>query len=422
MNNVFLVFEPLNHMFKVIIAAKKRGLNIVVLHSMPLNCPPSFAEAANCIDGAIEVKDWLDNEAIISAVDDVARDMKIVGTYAAAELTLYAEALTRKKYGLPVTPPEVIKNYLDKYNVRKKLHESGLTELKFIHGDEISKSDVWQFSGAAFFKPCCGAGSTRVKKCLSIADVREQEKLWLNKDEIFPPVLRTFIEHNNDYFVESAAEGELVSVECLVFNGEPNALGLSSRSLLRRNPTIELGASFPYQHKYSAAIIEKVVNAHKVLGITHGPTHTEVMVSEDGKIEIIEVNLRMAGSDMLLVMSSGLKINFEELLVDLSIGKKPETDFSREQHISAMQLVLAPSGTSVFESIEFPAEVEYFRQLKQAGATMKSTDTEGDYIGSFIISAKNSEQLKEKVSAIRKNIRVNNSLIADTDNNDVILA
>ena len=422
MKSIFLVFEPLNHMFKVIIAAKKRGLDVVVFHSMPLSCPLSFAEASDCIDSAIEVKDWLNKAEIMSAVASIACDMNIVGTYAAAELTLYAEALIREKYDLPATPPEVLKTYLDKYEVRKKLKELGLTQLHFVHGKKIIDLTDWPFADAAFFKPCCGAGSTRVKRCYSLAEVREQAELWLNKEEIFPLVLRDFIEQNNDYFVEGAAEGELISVECLVFEGEPNVLGLSSRSLLRRNPTIELGASFPYHHQRMAEIIDKVVKAHKALGIVHGPTHTEVIVPATGDIEIVEINLRMAGSDMLLLMSAGLKTNVEELLVSLSMGEKPKTNFTQREHVSSMQLVLAPTGTFAFESIEFPAEVEYFRQLKPAGVTMKSTDTEGDYVGSFIVSAENSEQLHDKVRMIRTNIRVNNELIANTDNNDVILA
>ncbi|CAI3119596.1 hypothetical protein MWMV2_MWMV2_03660 [Acinetobacter oleivorans] len=421
MKETFLVFEPLNHMFKVIIAAKARGLKVIVFHSMPLNFPSPYEEAKICIDEAFEVTSWSDYESIFFKISSIEATHKFVGTYAAAEITLYIEALVREKYALLTTPPEVICKYLDKFEVRKQLCLSELSHLNYFHKNEVIKMEKWPFSGKAFFKPCCGAGSTRVKKCESFSDVYKLQEQWNDKTDIFPLILREFIENSNDYFLEEAVEGELVSVECLTYQRDTIVLGVSSRSLLRKDQTIELGASFPYQHDRSLEIIDKVIKAHKILGITHGPTHTEVIVSNSGAIEIIEVNLRMAGSDMLLLMNAGLKTNIENILVGLSLGEKPSVSFSKEKHVAAMQLVLAPSDTKIFETISFPPEVDSFRQLKPSGTKLNSTDTEGDYVGSFIVSAENNQQLISKVHLIRNKIRINGELIAGADNNEVIV-
>ena len=298
-----IILEPLNHMYGVIKGAHRMGYKILALHSLPLSAPPPYEGAVECIDEKHEVEDWYDLEGILKKVKEKFSQYDIVGTYAAAEITLFFEAYYRALHSIPGNSMRCIEQNLNKYNVRKCLIEKGLSKVKALNDREISELTSWPFSNGAYFKPINGSGSARVTRCGNIDDVITATKSWANKDEIGIPVLKAYIEKDDGYFLEEEIVGELMSLECFTVNGVMHPLGLTSRTLLSRDKSIEMGANFPYEHPLKEKIIEKVNAIHQALEIQHGATHSEVIVCEDGDIELVEINLRFGGADLLYITS-----------------------------------------------------------------------------------------------------------------------
>src|SRR5262245_30521051 len=96
-----LFCEPVNHILKVVEAAHKKGLVPVAIHSMPLSSRPPYGQATSLIQATQQIPGWKDAAVIMAAVDSLAERYEIVGTYAAADITVRFDALIRKRLGLP---------------------------------------------------------------------------------------------------------------------------------------------------------------------------------------------------------------------------------------------------------------------------------------------------------------------------------
>src|SRR6266545_3497502 len=99
-NKAYVVFEPINHVMKTIEAAKRRGLYVIVFRTLPLTTIQPYAAAAERIDVDVVVDNWADHEALMRIADDACKGVDVVGSYAAAEITLPFESLFRQRHGL----------------------------------------------------------------------------------------------------------------------------------------------------------------------------------------------------------------------------------------------------------------------------------------------------------------------------------
>lgn len=423
MSQTILFFEPINHMYKVLISLAKRDYKIIAFHTMPINAVAPYEQANELIEQAIEIKSWYDFDALEKIVNDIQKDHDIKGIYAGAEITLPFEAYIKEKLGLPTNGYETTLRNLDKYRVRKTLAEKGLTQLACFSKSELEAMDSWPLQGAGFFKPANGAGSANVWRINSIEQLRKCQLQWNDKSNIMYDFLRDYMEKNDEYFLEQEAQGELMSVEVMTFEGQSQVLGMTSRSVASRDSAIEMGCSFPYEHKFKAQIIEKVLQYHQALDIKHGATHTEVIVDEDGNVELVEMNLRFAGYDMLYVISRAYDTDISQAIADLVVGQKPRLpELSDVKKFSGFLCIMPPDGLKTFDSIEFPEKIELSRVLKAVGHEFKSTDSQLDYVGSCIISADSYGALLDTAKEVRDGIKVNGKTFADDINAQVVLA
>src|SRR5438067_1648366 len=169
----------------------------------------------------------------MAAVDRLAERFEIVGTYAAADITLRFDSAVRKQLGLPHNDPAVIAEVLDKQRVRTRLSAANLSALACYSEDELATWTKWPDGFVGYFKPVSGGGSAYVHRCAGQADYDAALASWNAKSEVTVALLKDFIEARNAYFVEEAAPGELVSLESLSWKGELRVLGLTSRTVLK---------------------------------------------------------------------------------------------------------------------------------------------------------------------------------------------
>lgn len=423
MQKCFVVLEPVNHMYKVIETAAARGLHIVVFHTTPLAASGDYRAGFDAIGEAHQLESWHDEEAALKTIWDLLDGRPVCGTYAAVETVLPADAAIRERAGLPGHGRAMMENLLNKRWVRRRLRDAGLSALSDADPRQVIESGVWPFGeNSAYLKPITGSGSVHVTKCASVEDVARGLKEWDDETQSYRAILRQHLRRGGDLFLEQEADGELMSLEGWISNGKYNALGLTSRTVLTRDLSVEMGATFPYDHPLRAAIEEKIAAIHHALGLVHGLTHTELIVGKDGTVELVELNVRFGGSDILLLMNRAFNTAVDELLVDVACGKEPQQiDFSGNGFV-CMQQLLAPGGTEVFEGIELDAElVLNSRMLKEAGTPLTSTDYQGDHVGTFMVYGSSYAAVLEKASLVRKKAKINGIPVGQDRNNLVVL-
>jgi hypothetical protein len=380
MDGIFLVLEPNNHVYQVIEAAHRRGLTVVVCHERPVSPPAPYDRALSCISHYIPVEGWKDERAVFAAITAWCGPRPVRGTYAVFELTLRTEVLLRQHYGLPGTSPERMDFLLDKVRVREALSRASLSRLRVIPDDEIRRLSEWPFPGrAAFLKPINGSGSMYVWRCTTLADVREHLAEW---DDYARHMRRCIADHMQGglgLMLEEEAVGDLVSLEGYCCNGRYVPIGITDRT--------ELIAPVPA-----------------------------------GEIELVEMNPRFAGGDILALIDRALGIQLEDDLLKLAIGEEPVIEIPAKPVCYVCgQDVMMPADVRQFESIEIPDDDVFFKKvLVKPGATLKSINFQHDQIAQFAFTADTYAGALARANTLRAGVAVNGSRLGDDANNVVI--
>lgn len=405
---VFL--EPKGTVLEVVRAAKRRGYRVIALtsdESLLLDAPAPYKTAVPLIDATVKIESWENFKAIESLIEGLEGRGAIVGVYSGMDPCAVIAARLRKKYGLPTPDPETFDLVLDKHRLRNRLRELGLSQLQNVPGAVADTWKTWQFSGAGYFKPVRGFFSAYVKRCNGIDDLRSAQEEWSSGGASDPAYVRNYLRSQNEYHLEEAFDGELLSVEGFSRDGVFHSLGLLSRILYSKDPVVEMGSCFPYPHPLENKITDLVKRAHEQLGLLEGPTHTEVIVSQDGNVEIIDLNPRFVGADVLQSINYAYGIHIEEALLDFALGTKSSVCLN-PQAFSCLQYFLPPV-IDTLESVEFPSvsEVKFHTTFISPGTKIISTGRQLDYVGCYLTVMPSFQAAIERSRELRAEVRVN---------------
>lgn len=81
-----LFFEPVNHVYKVMLAAADMGYAVVVMHQMKLFAPKPYERSLESVAVDVEVDDWFDEEALLEQARRCTEGYDVQGTYTALVL------------------------------------------------------------------------------------------------------------------------------------------------------------------------------------------------------------------------------------------------------------------------------------------------------------------------------------------------
>ena len=418
-----LILEPVNHVLKVAEAAHEAGYQIVAIHTAPISTDAPYGMVTPHFAETIQIKAWNNAEEVTQAFEQLNSRYILVGTYTAAEITLLHESGFRSALGLPHNSVELLNQLLDKQVVRSALKEAGLSKFGFITEDETKKEGFsWPDNFAGYFKPRNGAGGAHVHRCENADQFAEALATWEAQKQVSFGPLQEYIYEDNQFFIEEEIQGELMSLEGYTFDGKFHPLGLTSRTTLQSDSSIETGACFPYPHSLYDQIVDKVKRIHQHLGVTHGATHTELIVTPDGDIELVELNCRFIGADMLLTINEAYTDNVAELLLQLALGVNPGEVSYQAPKVASLQYIIPPACESTFETIEFPKEqIVLTRTLRKPGDKLFRKDNQEGYIGAFICTDDNYEALATKLQDLRAQTKVNGKQIGLVEENLIFI-
>lgn len=211
--------------------------------------------------------------------------------------------------------------------------------------------------------------------------------------------------------IEEHLRGPEVSVEAITLNGETNIIAITDKLTTEPPYFVELGhsepSSLPTKTKREIELItKKVVSA---IGITNGPSHTEIMITEDGP-KIIETAARLGGDYItakLVPLSTG--INMIDASIDLALSGAANIP-KLQSRGAAIRFITSSSGTiksiTVDDAARTHPNLEEIKLYKKAGEHIHSPKSSNDRIGHVICSADDAKTASKAADEILDGITV----------------
>jgi biotin carboxylase len=406
MGNI-LFAQPKGHVLELMKYAKSKGHRTI---AVCMSGSAAVLDGSHMRDGieVVEVSSWELGESVAELLQklEVMGIDRIDGVYTGTDACVLYVAELRGRCGLPTATSESLALVLDKYQMRAALTQSNLSSL-----DSWASTDAWSLSKkiqskSVYFKPRTGHGSGYVARCDNSEQVASAWQNWSTNAAKFE---KWEYDHffKNGYFLEFAIDGELLSVEIFFWKGEPTVIGLTSRILLSADPTIEMGSCFPYEHPLKNKIVSKAIEAHRVLGLDYGFTHTEFIVSANGEIEIIDLNPRFVGADVFRSINFAYDTCIEEKLLLWSMGLRPTLRL-HPKRTCCLQYLMLPEGVE-FRHIDFPIHpnLVFKASFLKPGYRASGVYRYIDYAGCYLVVGKKREEAEATSFSLRSEILIN---------------
>lgn len=321
--------------------AKSMGLEVIVVDMNP--------DAVGFkISGILkEVISTIDTPAILEA----AKRHQIDGIMTlASDMPMQSVAVVCHELGLVGISEDTALKATNKAFMRDVLKEAGVPiPLYFrVKGKEEFKravENVHAFGYKCIVKPADNSGSRGVALLNENTDI----------DKAYDYTVQ--FSRSGEIVVEEYMEGLEVSVETIAFDGCVHVIQITDKLTTGAPYFVEMGHSQPSQlnEDVRKSISEIAIAANKAIGITNGPSHTEIKVTKDGP-KIVELGARLGGDCItthLVPLSTG--VDMVENTIRIAIGEKPDLS-PKWNKGSAIRYF--KTGTGIIKSIKGIKEAE----------------------------------------------------------------
>ncbi len=289
--------------------AKEMGLEVVAVDMNPEAI--GFAEA--------------DIHLVISTIDipkvvEAAKEYRVDGVMTlASDMPMRTVAAVAKELGLVGIDADTAVKATNKAIMRQALHEHGVPVPRFFKVADHTeyRQAVAQFTVPFIVKPADNSGSRGIYLVNNPTDDTEIEAAYTH----CRPHSR-----GGDVVVEEYMRGPEVSVETLTVDGSCHVIQITDKLTTGAPHFVEMGHSQPTSLPVDVAerIREVAIAANKAIGIQSGPSHTEIIVTEEGP-KIVELGARLGGDCItthLVPLSTG--IDMVESCIRIALGEKPD--------------------------------------------------------------------------------------------------
>ncbi len=286
-----------------IVKALEMGLKVVALDINP--------EAIGfSVPGVIqEVISTTDVKAAVSS----AKKNKIDGVMTlATDLPMRTVAAVAKECGLIGISEETAIKATDKAEMREALRAAGVPIPRFYRVTNVEeyREAAKTMKNAFMVKPTDGSGSRGV---LRVEQVDEEAYLYAKQNS-----------HSGIVIVEECMVGPEVSVETFAVDGEVHVIQITDKMTTGAPHFVEMGHTQPTRLGNVEEIKRIAIAANKAIGIVNGPSHTEIIVTEDGP-KVVELGARLGGDCIathLVPLSTG--VDLVEATIRLALGEKTD--------------------------------------------------------------------------------------------------
>lgn len=225
---------------------------------------------------------------------------------------------------------------------------------------------------------------------------------------------------SGEVVVESYMKGPEVSVETLTVDGKTEVISITDKITTGAPNFVEMGHSIP--SLLSNDIKEKIRNvairAVEAIGIVNGPSHTEIIVTNEGP-KIVELGARLGGDNItshLVPLATG--VNMIECCINIALGKKPDLE-KRINKGSAIRYIKCNEGkiisiNGINEALNING-VEVLQIDKNPGDIIEQVHNSANRVGYVIAQAENlADAIKicsKALNMVEINMLINEALV-----------
>jgi argininosuccinate lyase len=261
-------------------------------------------------------------DTLLGVALSLATRRQIDGVLTTCDYYLAATASVGTHLGLPAASPEAMQTANRKDLVRRSLSAAGLPNARFAvaRGWEEALVSAGRLGYPLVAKPVdlnAGVGVRLVPDDAALKDaVAEIRGVVTNTRG---QILQRLV------LLEEVLIGPEVSVETVTVAGRTTVLAVTDKSVTGAPAFVESGhmVPAPLLSADTAAAADLAVAALDAIGLTHGVSHVEVMLTPDGP-RVVEINPRQGGGHIFELVELVTGTNPLDLLVDLALGTTPE--------------------------------------------------------------------------------------------------
>ena len=263
----------------------------------------------------------IEKERILEVAKSISPDGVIS---IASDLAIATVNYLSNKLGLIGNTMETTRQTTNKYIMRKKLMSGGFPCPEFVLCHEGTYIEPNDFQYPVIVKPTDRSGSRGITKVL------QQDKLTKAieraKKESF----------NSEVLIEEFIKGNEISVEMISCKGKHFPLAITDKITSGDPYFVEFEHHQPSAigDKCSEEILSMVTSALDCLGVENGASHSELLLTSDGRNVFVEIGARMGGDCIgsdLVELSTGYDFvkGVIEIALDTFTGvKKKQSNYS----------------------------------------------------------------------------------------------
>ena len=271
----------------------------------------------------------------------------------------------------------------NKHEMRKCFEANGDPSPKSMRVESVADVNVSELVFPVIVKPMDRSGSRGITKVTKAEDL--EAAIENAKSQGFEKYA----------LVEEYATGREYSVEYVSWKGEHKFLAMTQKYTTGAPDFIETGHMEPaaVSPEMLAQVQGVVEHALTSLGIQYGASHSEVKISEEGVIRIIEIGGRMGGDNIgsaLVQLTTGY--DFVKAVVETALGQEP-TEEKTKQASAGIHFIFDQSDIDCLNKLK-AEHPEYLIEEDVHEITDEKVTDSGSRFGYFMFAADKLEQIE----------------------------
>lgn len=314
---------------------------------------------------------------------EIVKSIKPMGICSiSSDLAMHTVNYVAEKLGLVGNSVFCTDVTTDKYKMRNILSTQGLPCPKYASIKNSDQLDKINMSFPLITKPVDRSGSRGIYKVQNMNELKTAVKKSME------------VSFNKEVIVEEFIEGKEYSVEFVSQKGEHNFLQITEKFTTGSPNFIEKGHLSPAKitEENQEKIIRIIRGSLDALMIKNGASHSEIKITPNNEIKIIEIAGRMGGdfigSDMVYI-STGF--DFTKSVIDIAINKKLETFETYENNFAFVGFIFKQEDVDKFSKVQlkYPHIIQEYH-INQITSDVYDSSTRNGY---FILNISSKEEL-----------------------------
>lgn len=243
---------------------------------------------------------------------------RLAGIYSSSDYFVEAASSAATALGIPAANPKAIATCRNKWKQAAELQRQSITipETRLATSVREVEKILAQATLPVVVKPVSGSGSSGVRLCDTAAAAIEAFEsargALLDQVGLCSP----------DVLIQKYIRGNEYSAEIIAHDGTLHCLGILAKHKGPPPCFVEVGHDFPapLPERSLQELACFAVSAVSALGLEFGPAHVEFVIAESGPV-IIEVNPRLAGGMIPVMLSHALRTSILDMVINLYAGQ-----------------------------------------------------------------------------------------------------